>query len=90
MSLINRVKNGFYIHEASSLNMLHHNHRPMLFIHGAKDNFVPTEMVYRNYRATEGSKELWVVPGAAHAKSYATHPSEYRRHLTKFLDHYIK
>ena len=62
----------------------------MLFIHGAKDNFVPTEMVYRNYRATEGSKELWVVPGAAHAKSYATHPSEYRRHLTKFLDHYIK
>ena len=38
MSLINRVKNGFYIHEASSLNMLHHNHRPMLFIHGAKDN----------------------------------------------------
>ena len=70
--------------------MLHHNHRPMLFIHGAKDNFVPTEMVYRNYRATEGNKELWVVPGAAHAKSYATHPSEYQRHLTKFLDHYIK
>ncbi|MDY5444078.1 MAG: alpha/beta hydrolase, partial [Lactobacillus amylovorus] len=32
----------------------------------------------------------WVVPGAAHAKSYATHPRGYRRHLTKFLDHYIK
>ena len=44
----------------------------MLFIHGM---IFPTEMVYRNYRATEGSKELWVVPGAAHAKSYATRPA---------------
>ncbi len=90
MSLINRIKNGFLIRDASSLNMLHNNHRPMLFIHGAKDNFVPTEMVYRNYQTTRGSKELWVVPGAGHAKSYATHPSEYRRHLIKFLNQYIK
>ncbi|MBB1079491.1 alpha/beta hydrolase [Limosilactobacillus sp. STM2_1] len=90
MSLINRVQNGFFIRNASSIDMLQHNHRPMLFIHGANDNFVPTKMVYRNYQATNGKKELWVVPGAAHAKSYATHPVQYQRHLANFLNQYIK
>lgn len=90
MSLINRTQNGFFIGEASAIKMLHHNHRPMLFIHGAEDNFVPTKMVYRNYKATAGPSELWVVPGAGHAKSFATHPSQYRHHLEKFLNHYIK
>lgn len=90
MSLINKTQNGFFIGEASSIAMLKKNHRPMLFIHGAEDNFVPTKMVYRNYQATNGVKELWVVPGAAHAKSYATHPAQYRHHLERFLSHYIK
>lgn len=90
MSLINRVQNGFFIRDASSLAMLHHNRRPMLFIHGAQDDFVPTEMVYRNYQATKGQKELWVVKGAAHAKSYATHPVQYQQHVEHFLNRYVK
>ncbi len=90
MSLINRTQNGFFIRDASSIDMLHHNHRPTLFIHGANDNFVPTKMVYRNYQATKGKKELWVVPGAGYAKSYATHPVQYQRHLAEFLNQYIK
>lgn len=90
MSGINRVKNGFFIGQASSLDMLHQNHRPTLFIHGAKDNFVPTKMVYRNYQASQGPKQLWVVPGAAHAKSYTTHPAQYQRHLEHFLNKYVK
>ncbi|KRM87338.1 alpha/beta hydrolase [Lacticaseibacillus thailandensis] len=69
---------------------LAHNHRPMLFIHGNKDNFVPTRMVYANYRAAKGPKQLWVVPGAAHAKSLATHPVAYRRHVLKFLHRYLQ
>ena len=36
LSLINRVKNGFYTHEASSTAMLARNHRPMLFIMAAR------------------------------------------------------
>lgn len=64
MSGINRVANGFFIGQASSVKSLHHNHRPMLFIHGTKDTFVPTAMVYQNYAATRGPKELWLVKGA--------------------------
>lgn len=89
LSLVNRVANGFYTGEASSVKSLHHNHRPMLFIHGARDNFVPTRMVYVNYRATRGPKQIWVVPKAAHAKSYQTSPKQYEKHVREFLNRYV-
>ena len=90
LSLINRLANGFFIGEASSVKSLHHNHRPMLFIHGSKDKFVPTKMVYQNYKATRGYKELWVVKGAAHAKSYQTAPKAYKAHVKAFLAKTVK
>lgn len=90
LSIVNRVANGFYTSEASSVNALHHNHLPMLFIHGSADNFVPTKMVYENYAATKGPRQLWVVKGASHASSYQHAPRAYRQHLEKFLNQYVK
>ncbi|WKF84957.1 alpha/beta hydrolase [Lacticaseibacillus pantheris] len=75
---------------AKTSSTLARNRRPMLFIHGAKDDFVPTKMVYANYRSTRGPKELWVVPGAGHAKSLATHPATYKRRVLNFLGQYFK
>lgn len=89
VSLITRVRAGYFFGSASSVKQLSHNHRPMLFIHGAKDTFVPTKMVYQNYRATKGPKQLWVVKNAQHAKSYATAPKAYRQHITQFLAQYV-
>ena len=90
LSMINRVKNGFYVRQASSTAMLKHNHRPMMFIHGGNDNFVPTRMVYRNYAATKGPRELWVVKGAKHAASYEKEPVRYPQRIARFLNHYVK
>lgn len=89
LSIVNRVANGFFTSEASAVSSLHHNHRPMLFIHGGNDNFVPTEMVYTNYKATRGPKELWVVPHAGHAKSFQTAPQQYQHHIKQFLQKYV-
>lgn len=90
LSLINRVRNGFFTGEASSVKSLHHNHRPMLFIHGSNDHFVPTNMVYSNYRATRGPEQLWIVKGASHASSFAHSPAAYQRHVEQFLNRYVK
>jgi fermentation-respiration switch protein FrsA (DUF1100 family) len=57
----------------------------MLFIHGGKDNFVPTEMVYRLYAAKPEPKVLWVVPDADHALSYKTHQAEYTVKVHDYL-----
>lgn len=70
--------------------MLARNYRPMLFIHGSKDTFVPTKMVYQNYAATKGPKKLWVVKGAKHAASYEKESHEYPQHVARFLNQYVK
>lgn len=90
LSGINRIENGFFFSQCSSIQALHHNHLPTLFIHGGADHFVPTQMVYQNYRASRGPKELWVVPKASHAKSFQTQPRAYKRHIKAFLDEYVK
>ena len=58
----------------------------MFFIHGDKDNFVPTYMVHKVYEAKPQPKELWIVPGADHATSYFYYPEEY----TSRVEHFIK
>ena len=64
---------------------------PMLFIHGDADDFVPTEMVYPLYEAKQqGDRELWVVPGAAHALSYRDNREEYTRRVEDFVGKYIE
>lgn len=89
LSGISKVKLGFYLNDASAIKQLEKNTRPMMFIHGSKDNFVPTQMVYKNYKASKGPKELWIAKGAAHARSYETYPQEYEKRVDRFLNKYV-
>ena len=61
----------------------------MLFIHGDKDDYVPTKMVYELYEAKKHPKEIWVVPEADHATSYKQNKEEYTQKVKQFTDKYI-
>ena len=89
VSQITQLKDGYNFGEASALNQVKKNHRPMLFIHGGNDRFVPTRMVYKVYRADRGPKRLLVVKGAPHASSYKTDPALYRDTIRSFLNRYL-
>lgn len=88
-SALCRLRYGWGFREASALDQVRRCRLPMLFIHGGADRFVPTEMVYRLYEAKPGDKELWVVPGAAHALSYRDRPEEYTACVRAFVGRYI-
>lgn len=88
-SWINKTFYGWGFKEASSLNQLRKCKSPMFFIHGDADTYVPTWMVYQLYKVKTGDKELWVVPGATHAKSFQNHPKEYTEKVRAFTDKYI-
>lgn len=90
VSAISRIRAGFTYGQASSLKALTKNHLPVLFIHGSDDDFVPTEMVYRNMKATKGPKELYVAKDAKHAKSFQKNPEVYREKIALFLKKYQK
>ena len=86
-SIVCKRRYGWSFKEASSVNQLAKCTRPMLFIHGEKDDFVPTAHVYKNYEAkTQGYKELWIAPGSGHGASYKDHPEEYLRRVKEFLE----
>ena len=76
---------GWNFYQASSLEQVKRCTRPMLFIHGSADAFVPTSMVYPLYRAKPQPKELWIAPNAPHAKSYLCHPQNYTQRVEMFL-----
>lgn len=90
VSLVTRVRAGYFFGDADAISQLHKNKLPILFIHGSKDTFVPTQMVYENYHATHAPKQLWVVKNATHAKSFATHPKLYQEKVGSFVNKYIK
>ncbi|MFB9768968.1 alpha/beta hydrolase [Lactiplantibacillus modestisalitolerans] len=89
-SWVAKSKAHFDFMRASSVAQLKRNRLPIFFIHGDKDTFVPTKMVYENYRATSvKDKQLWVVKGAGHAESYTMHPREYARRVGAFMGRYV-
>lgn len=81
---------GFNFKEGDVIKQLKQNKLPTLFIHGSKDKFVPTEMVYENYKASAGKKELWVVKDAAHGMSYYKDPKAYAAKVQDFIKPYLK
>ena len=84
-SLLCRLRYGWSFGEASALNEVAKCPYPMLFIHGNKDTFVPTEMVYRLYDAKPSAKSLWIADDAIHAQSYKIHKSEYVEHIRQAI-----
>ena len=84
-SLLCRLRYGWSFGEASAMNEVAKCPYPMLFIHGDKDTFVPTEMVHRLYDAKPEPKALWVVSDTEHAQSYKTHQAEYTVKVHDYL-----
>ena len=64
------MKYGWSFGEASPLKQVAKCRKPMLFIHGDNDTYVPTAMVYPLYEAKPQPKQLWIAPGSKHALSY--------------------
>jgi len=72
----------------STLEALKNGTRPVLFIHGADDHFVPVEMTYRNYMACTAPKKLLIVPGADHGMSFPTETDRYVSAVKEFWNEF--
>ena len=88
-SWICELQNGWNFHEASAIEQVKKCDKPMFFIHGDKDDFVPTYMVNEVYAAKSEPKEIWIVPETDHATSYKNYPEEYTKRVKAFTDKYI-
>lgn len=89
-SALCRLRYGWSFGEASPLEQVKKCRRPMLFIHGDADTYVPTSMVKPLYEAKPQPKELWLAPGSKHIHSYIDHPQEYTRRVLQFTNKWME
>lgn len=83
-----KLKYGWSFAEASQLDQVARSTKPMLFIHGDNDDFVPSWMLYPLFKAKRcGPKALWIAKGSAHAMAYRDHHKEYTQTVKHFIDH---
>jgi fermentation-respiration switch protein FrsA (DUF1100 family) len=68
--------------------------RPIFFIHGANDGYIPpanmAQLVFAARAASNANVQSWLVPGADHAQSFKTHPDEYMTRVVAFFDQALR
>ena len=50
--------------------------RPILFIHGGRDSYIPVEQSRLLYAQSAQPRYLWIVPGAKHNQSVVVEPDD--------------
>lgn len=85
-SLVCRICAGYWFQEDAPVKQLEKSDLPLLIIHGEADDYVPTAMSRRLLAASrDPGKKLVLVPGAAHAQSYAVAPEQYQQAAMEFF-----
>jgi fermentation-respiration switch protein FrsA (DUF1100 family) len=90
ISLICKLRAGYFFGEASTLAQVKKAHLPTLFIHGGEDLFVPTTMLNPLYEASTAPKEKFIVPTAGHGLAYAVDVAGYRQQVRDFLQKFMQ
>ena len=81
-----RLKYGWSFDGIRQIDQVAKCSKPMLFIHGDNDDFVPSWMVHPLYSAKrKGRKAIFIAKGSVHAMAYRDHHMEYTRTVREFL-----
>ena len=81
-----RILGGFSFYECSSRDSLARSKTPVLFIHGKADTFVPCTMSQAGFECCASPRELHLVDGAGHGRSYLYEPGKLTQALVDFFN----
>jgi fermentation-respiration switch protein FrsA (DUF1100 family) len=85
-SLWSKILTGMAFSDISPLREVSKIEIPILFTHGAADQFTPARMSQALYDAkTRGSRALYLAPGADHAQAFFSDPAAYEAQVAAFL-----
>lgn len=63
--------------------------RPIFFIHGQNDSYIPVSQCQVLYDLARGPKGLWVVPNAKHNQSVLIDSQGYAQRIVQFFDEHL-
>ena len=81
-----KLRYGYSYGEMRPIDSLAESQVPILFIHGAADDFITPDHSRRMFDAARGEKQLVLIPGASHAMSVLTNPRMYADAVGAFLE----
>ncbi len=76
----------FEFDEYDTFKGLRYNKRPVLFIHGTADDFVPIEMTISNFQYCTSEKYMFLVENCPHAIAYFIDEEGYHKNLVDFCN----
>jgi fermentation-respiration switch protein FrsA (DUF1100 family) len=88
-SMITYLRTGFKYKQVSPIRVVGRTDTPILFIHGKRDNYVPTWMSRQMYDVKKDRKAIYLVAGARHAQSILVNRTGYRKVVEDFLTRYM-
>jgi len=83
-NIMAKILADFDFNEYDTFKGLRYNQRPVIFIHGTEDSFVPIEMSIANYQYCTSEKFLYLVEHCPHAIANLVDEEEYRKNLIQF------
>lgn len=82
-----KIKAKYLFSEASSIKQLKKSEKPMLFIHGTADDFIPFDMMDIEYQAKAGNNNRKLAaPGAGHGEALDVLGQTYWDEVYGFID----
>ena len=87
LNVLCKLFGKFSVYEVSSEKALKDFHKPILFIHGTGDDFVPCEMSKSSFGAANEPKFICLVDGAMHGMSYFVDTPKVQKAFTDFIEY---
>ncbi|WAA09073.1 alpha/beta hydrolase [Fervidibacillus albus] len=88
-SMITKIRAGYFFGEASAIEQVEKNTRPLFIIHGNADELVPTWMGEALYEAAGGEKELWMPENVGHTKAFDIYTEQFIEKVMDFVNRAI-
>ncbi|MFR7590130.1 MAG: alpha/beta hydrolase [Longibaculum sp.] len=87
-SLVTKIRAGYYLEDVQPIEQVKKSQIPILFIHGEKDTFVPSQMANELYDAAKCPKQKLIIEKAGHANSCSTDAKLYYQTIFDFINKY--
>ena len=84
-----RIRGGYDLKEASTINEIKKSDTPTLFIQGDQDRIVPVSSAEELYDSLNAEKDIMIVEGAGHAQSCYKDPDAYYDRVFGFIDRFL-
>lgn len=81
-----RIYGRFNLHECSPEESVKKANKPILFIHGSDDSFVPSYMSELMYQLCNSEKQLLIVDKADHGVAFLVNEEKYVKVVNKFFN----